>query len=89
MAERKALAPWVCAQTLTPCLSKKKTIFHIASPMTGACMLVAMTDIPPCCWRRLGMQHIPLKSTGDAVNEVLADRVQGVTAATIGVVGFR
>jgi tripartite-type tricarboxylate transporter receptor subunit TctC len=37
----------------------------------------------------LDMQHIPLKSTGDAVNEVLADRVQGVTAATIGVVGFR
>ncbi len=37
----------------------------------------------------LEMQHIPLKSTGDAVNEVLADRVQGVTAATIGVVGFR
>ena len=37
----------------------------------------------------LDMQHIPLKSTGDAVNEVLADRVQGVTAATIGLVGFR
>jgi tripartite-type tricarboxylate transporter receptor subunit TctC len=35
------------------------------------------------------MQHIPMKSTGDAVNEVLAGRVQGVTAATIGVVGFR
>lgn len=37
----------------------------------------------------LEMQHIPLKSTGDAVNEVLADRVQGVTAATIGLVGFK
>ena len=35
------------------------------------------------------MQHIPMKSTGDAVNEVLAGRVQGVTAATIGVMGFR
>ena len=35
------------------------------------------------------MQHIPMKSTGDAVNEVLAARVQGVTAATIGVVGFK
>ena len=35
------------------------------------------------------MQHIPMKSTGDAVNEVLADRVQGVTGATIGLVGFR
>jgi tripartite-type tricarboxylate transporter receptor subunit TctC len=30
-----------------------------------------------------------MKSTGDAVNEVLADRVQGVTAATTGVVGYR
>ena len=37
----------------------------------------------------LDMQHIPLKSTGDAVNEVLAARVQGVTAATVGMVGFR
>lgn len=35
------------------------------------------------------MQHIPMKATGDAVNEVLAGRVQGVTAATIGVVGYR
>jgi len=37
----------------------------------------------------LSMQHIPMKSTGDAVNEVISDRVQGVTAASIGVVGFR
>lgn len=37
----------------------------------------------------LQMQHIPMKSTGDAVNEVLAGRVQGVTAATIGVTGFK
>ena len=37
----------------------------------------------------LEMQHIPMKSTGDAVNEVLADRVQGVTGATICLVGFR
>ena len=35
------------------------------------------------------MQHIPMKATGDAVNEVLAGRVQGVTSATIGVVGYR
>ncbi len=35
------------------------------------------------------MQHIPMKSTGDAVNEVLANRVQGVTSATIGLIGFR
>jgi tripartite-type tricarboxylate transporter receptor subunit TctC len=37
----------------------------------------------------LDMQHIPMKSTGDAVNEVLGARVQGVTAATTGVVGYR
>ena len=37
----------------------------------------------------LEMQHIPLKSTGDAVNEVLAGRAQGVTSATIGLAGFR
>jgi tripartite-type tricarboxylate transporter receptor subunit TctC len=37
----------------------------------------------------LEMQHIPLKSTGDAVNEVLAARAQGVTSATIGLAGFR
>ncbi|RYX89006.1 MAG: tripartite tricarboxylate transporter substrate binding protein [Comamonadaceae bacterium] len=35
------------------------------------------------------MQHIPMKSTGDAVNEVLAGRVQGVTAALIGIVPFK
>lgn len=35
------------------------------------------------------MQHVPMKSTGDAVNEVLAGRVQGVTSSLIGVVGFR
>lgn len=35
------------------------------------------------------MQHIPMKSTGDAVNEVLAGRVQGVVPALIGVVPFK
>ncbi len=35
------------------------------------------------------MVHVPMKSTGDAVNEVIAGRVQSVTAATIGVIGFR
>ena len=37
----------------------------------------------------LEMQHIPMKSTGDAVNELLAGRVQAVTSATIGVIQFR
>ncbi|HUR89044.1 MAG TPA: tripartite tricarboxylate transporter substrate binding protein [Ramlibacter sp.] len=35
------------------------------------------------------MQHVPFKSTGDAVNEVLAGRVQGVTSALIGIVPFK
>jgi len=30
-----------------------------------------------------------MKSTGDAVNEVLAGRVQGVTSSLIGVIGFK
>lgn len=37
----------------------------------------------------LEMQHVPMKSTGDAVNEVLAGRVQGVVPALVGVMGFR
>jgi tripartite-type tricarboxylate transporter receptor subunit TctC len=36
----------------------------------------------------LDMVHIPLKSTGDAVNEVLAGRSQAVIAATIGAIPF-
>ncbi len=35
------------------------------------------------------MQHVPMKSTGDAVNEVLAGRVQGVVPALVGVMGFK
>jgi tripartite-type tricarboxylate transporter receptor subunit TctC len=37
----------------------------------------------------LQMQHVPMKSTGDAVNEVLAGRVQGVVSSLIGVVPFK
>jgi tripartite-type tricarboxylate transporter receptor subunit TctC len=37
----------------------------------------------------LEMQHIPMKSTGDAVNETLAGRVQGVVPAVVGVIGFK
>ncbi|MDB5946177.1 MAG: tctC [Ramlibacter sp.] len=35
------------------------------------------------------MQHIPMKSTGDAVNETLAGRVQGIVPAVIAVLPFR
>ena len=34
-------------------------------------------------------QHVPMKSTGDAVNEVLAGRVQGVTSSLIGITPFK
>jgi tripartite-type tricarboxylate transporter receptor subunit TctC len=37
----------------------------------------------------LNMQHIPMKSTGDAVNEVLAGRVQAVTSSLVGVLGYK
>ncbi|MFT3719121.1 tripartite tricarboxylate transporter substrate-binding protein [Pseudorhodoferax sp.] len=37
----------------------------------------------------LDMQHIPMKSTGDAVNEVLAGRVQAVTSSLVGVLGYK
>ena len=37
----------------------------------------------------LDMQHIPVKSTGEAVNEVLAGRTQGVITSVIGISGLR
>lgn len=37
----------------------------------------------------LQMQHIPMKSTGDAVTELLAGRVQAVTAASIAALPYR
>jgi tripartite-type tricarboxylate transporter receptor subunit TctC len=37
----------------------------------------------------LDMQHVPMKSTGDAVNELLAGRVQAVAPALIGIVPFK
>ena len=35
------------------------------------------------------MQHVPMKSTGDAVNELLAGRVQGVVPAVVGIAPFK
>jgi tripartite-type tricarboxylate transporter receptor subunit TctC len=37
----------------------------------------------------LQMQHVPMKATGDAVNEVLAGRVQGVCSALVGIASFK
>lgn len=35
------------------------------------------------------MQHIPMKATGDAINEVLAGRTQGTAAAVPAIIGFK
>ncbi|MBO9356384.1 tripartite tricarboxylate transporter substrate binding protein [Bordetella petrii] len=35
------------------------------------------------------MQHIPMKATGEAINEVLAGRVQGTAAAVPAIIGFK
>jgi tripartite-type tricarboxylate transporter receptor subunit TctC len=37
----------------------------------------------------LSMQHVPMKATGDAVNEVLAGRVQGMCSALVGIASFK
>jgi len=68
-------------------LKSKPKEFNYASAGNGSASHLGMASF----LTRAGvdMQHIPMKSTGDAVNEVLANRVQGVTSATIGLVGFR
>lgn len=35
------------------------------------------------------MQHIPMKATGDAINEVLSGRTQGTVAAVPAIIGFK
>lgn len=35
------------------------------------------------------IQHIPMKATGDAINEVLAGRAQGTAAAVPAIIGFK
>ena len=61
--------------------------FNYASAGNGSASHLGMASF--LARAGLQMQHIPMKATGDAVNAVLANRVQGVTAATLGVVGFR
>lgn len=68
-------------------LKAKPKEFNYASAGNGSASHLGMASF----LSRAGieMQHIPMKATGDAVNEVLANRVQGVTSATIGLIGFR
>ena len=68
-------------------LKSKPREFNYASAGNGSATHLGMAYF----LARAGveMQHVPMKSTGDAVNEVLAGRVQGVTSSLIGVAGFR
>ena len=68
-------------------LKSKPKEFNYASAGNGSASHLGMASF--LTRTGIDMQHIPMKSTGDAVNEVLANRVQGVTSATIGLVGFR
>jgi len=61
--------------------------FNYASAGNGSATHLGMASF--LAKAGLQMQHIPMKSTGDAVNEVLAGRVQGVVSAVIGVVPFK
>jgi tripartite-type tricarboxylate transporter receptor subunit TctC len=68
-------------------LKSKPREFNYASAGNGSATHLGMAYF----LARAGveMQHVPMKSTGDAVNEVLAGRVQGVTSSLIGVAGFK
>jgi tripartite-type tricarboxylate transporter receptor subunit TctC len=68
-------------------LKSKPAQFNYASAGNGSATHLGMAYF----LARAGveMQHVPMKSTGDAVNEVLAGRVQGVTSALIGITAFK
>ena len=78
------------AQNLTDfvrIIKSKPGDYNYASAGNGSATHLGMASF--AARAGLQMQHIPLKSTGDAVNEVLAGRAQAVTSATIGLAGFR
>jgi tripartite-type tricarboxylate transporter receptor subunit TctC len=68
-------------------LKAKPGVYNYASAGNGSATHLGMASFLAQAGAQ--MQHIPMKSTGDAVNEVLAGRVQGVVPAVIGVVGFK
>lgn len=68
-------------------LKAKPKEYNYASAGNGSASHLGMASF--LAKAGIEMQHIPMKATGDAVNEVLANRVQGVTSATIGLIGFR
>lgn len=75
------LAEW------TALLKSKPGQFNYASAGNGSATHMGMAYMLSRAGAEL--QHIPLKSTGDAVNEVLAGRAQGVISALSALMGFR
>lgn len=65
----------------------KPGAYNYASAGNGSATHLGMASFVAAAG--LQMQHIPMKSTGDAVNEVLAGRVQAVTSSLIGVMGYK
>ena len=61
--------------------------YNYASAGNGSATHLAMASF--LAQAGLQMTHIPTKSTGEAVNEVLAGRVQAVISSSIGVIGFQ
>lgn len=61
--------------------------YNYASAGNGSATHLAMASF--LAKAGLQMTHIPTKSTGEAVNEVLAGRVQAVISSNIGVMGYQ
>ena len=61
--------------------------YNYASAGNGSATHLAMASF--LAKAGLEMTHIPTKSTGEAINELLAGRVQAVISSSIGVIGFQ
>jgi len=61
--------------------------YNYASAGNGSATHLAMASF--LAKAGLDMTHVPTKSTGEAVNELLAGRVQAVISSSIGVIGFQ
>lgn len=61
--------------------------FNYASAGNGSATHLGMASL--LARAGLKMEHVPTKSTGEAVNEVLSGRVQAMVSATIAVMPFR
>ncbi len=72
---------------LIAAIKAKPGAYNYASAGNGSATHLGMASF--VAMAGLSMQHIPMKSTGDAVNEVLAGRVQAVTSSLIGVMGYK